>query len=303
MKNIIPSFLKSGDKIGIIATARKISQEEVLPAVKMLESWGLEVILGKNLFAENCQFAGTDAQRAQDLQSMLDNPEIKAILCARGGYGTVRIIDQINFDNFKKNPKWLVGYSDVTVLHAHITQNTGVQTLHATMPINFPKDGSENGAVRALKKQLFGDKNLIVTHPHKLNRQGECKGELMGGNLSILYSLLGSNSDIDTSEKILFIEDLDEYLYHIDRMMMALKRAGKLNKLAGLIVGGMSDMNDNTVPFGETAEEVIARIVSEYNYPVCFGFLAGHIEHNLAIRMGAETELQIFDNRVTFLQS
>jgi muramoyltetrapeptide carboxypeptidase len=284
-----PSYLKKGDKIGIIASARKISKEEVQPAVDILNAWGLEVVLGTNVFKEDHQFSGTDKERAEDLQAMLDDVEIKAVISARGGYGTIRIIDKIDFSRFRKEPKWLIGYSDITVLHSHI-YNFGIETLHATMPINFMKNTE---ATETLRKALFGEKLSYEAALHSLNRNGKAEAELVGGNLSLLYALTGSASDIDTKGKILFIEDLDEYLYHIDRMMISLKRSGKLGQLAGLIVGGMSDMKDNAVPFGKNAEEIIMDAVKEYNYPVCFNFPAGHIDRNLAMVFGRKVKLEV----------
>ena len=289
-----PPYLKVGDKIAIVATARKITPEEVQPAIDLFKNHGLEVVLGNNLFAVDNQFAGTDEQRTADLQAALDDDSIKAIVCARGGYGTVRIIDRLDFTRFTQNPKWLAGYSDVTALHSHIHTHFGIPTLHSTMPLSFPtsttdidKLQSANSMVNALMGQPL--KYQLPQHP--LNRAGKAEGVIVGGNLSMLYSLLGSPSDIDTDGKILFIEDLDEYLYHIDRMMMNLKRNGKLDKLAALVVGGMSDMNDNKVPFGKTAEEIIAEKTSEYSYPIYFNFPAGHIEPNLPIKLGANVKL------------
>jgi len=294
MNLIQPEFLKKGDTIGIVACARKISAEELQPAIDILKSWGLNVKTEKNIFNINHQFSGTDEERAEDLQTMLNDSSIKAIISARGGYGTVRIIDKIDFTIFKKAPKWIVGYSDITVLHSHI-HNMGIQTLHATMPINF---GVDADATNSLRKVLFGEtiEYNIPTHP--LNKKGTAEGILIGGNLSLLYALCGSASDIDTKEKILFIEDLDEYLYHIDRMMMNLKRSGKLSGLAGLVVGGMSDMKDNTVPFGKTAEEIILDAVKEYTYPVCFNFPAGHIDKNMALVFGKKVNLRVSENVV-----
>lgn len=291
-----PSSLKKGDKIAIISTARKISKTELEPAVAILKSWGLEPVFGKNLFNENHQFSGTTEERVADLQQALDNPAIKAIICARGGYGTVQVIDQIDFSNFKKNPKWMVGYSDVTVLHNHINTNFNIQTLHASMPINFATNSKE--ALESLKESLFGALPIYTCDVDELNRFGEVMGELVGGNLSIIYSLIGTPSQLNTKGKILFLEDLDEYLYHIDRMMMNLKRARLLTELKGLIVGGMSDMNDNTVPFGKTAKQIIFDAVKEYNYPFCFEFPAGHIKDNRAIMMGAEVDLKVGKNEV-----
>jgi len=289
MNLIQPQFLKKGDKIAIIASARKISKEELEPAVRILKNWGLEVVFGKNLFNADHQFSGTDTERAADLQEMLDDASVKAIISARGGYGTVRIIDMIDFTKFKQQPKWVVGYSDITVLHSHI-HNMGIQTLHATMPINFTK---HEEATETLRKLLFGETINYTFESHSLNRTGNAEGILVGGNLSLIYALCGSSSDIDTSNKILFIEDLDEYLYHVDRMMINLKRSGKLSKLAGLVVGGMSDMKDNAIPFGKTAEEIILDAVKEYRYPVCFNFPCGHIDKNLAITLGKKMSLNV----------
>jgi muramoyltetrapeptide carboxypeptidase len=282
-------YLQQGDKIGIVAPARKISIEELKPAIETFTSWGLEVIFGKNLFGEQHQFSGPDEARAADLQHMLDDDSIKAVISGRGGYGTIRIIDQVNFERFIKHPKWIIGYSDITVLHSHI-HNLGIETIHGTMPINFEKNDE---AVESLRKALFGERLNYEVKSHSMNRKGNAEGELVGGNLSLLYALTGSISDIDTAGKILFIEDLDEYLYHIDRMMIGLKRSGKLDKLKGLIVGGMTDMKDNTIPFGKNAEEIIYDAVKEYAYPVCFNFPAGHLDRNLALVLGRRIELSV----------
>jgi len=296
---IIPEKLNIGDKIGIISTARKITIEELNPAIKILESWGLKVVLGINLFQENDQFSGTVEQRTGDLQSMIDDIGIKAILCARGGYGTVQIIDSINFTNLKNKSKWIVGYSDVTVLHSHLN-NLGIASLHATMPINF--ESNTKASLSSLKNSLFGNLNRIECKAHPFNKFGKIDGDIVGGNLSILYSLLGSQSNIDTTGKILFIEDLDEYLYHIDRMMMNLKRNGMLDKLKGLIVGGMSDMNDNFTPFGKTAEQIILDYTENYDFPICFGFTAGHLADNRSLKLGVNSILEINKNGVILSQ-
>lgn len=288
-----PPYLKPGDKIGIISTARKIAREELQPAVECFEKQGFEIVFGKNLFMQENQFAGPDDARAEDLQLMMDNPEIKAILCARGGYGTVRIIDKLDFTIFKKQPKWICGFSDVTVLHSHIEHNLGIETIHSIMPVQLQKLGGESEAAKTLIKALKGDRLEYKCPAHELNRKGNAEGILVGGNLSILYSLLGSVSDIDTAGKILFLEDIDEYLYHIDRVMMALKRAGKLDRLKGLVIGGMSDMKDNAIPFGKTAEEIITDAVKEYDYPVCFNFPAGHIDDNCAVYLGRGVKLSV----------
>lgn len=296
---IIPQKLKIGDKIAIVSTARKITFEELKPAINLLESWGLNVVLGPNLFSQDNQFSGSVKQRVDDLQQMINDNSIKAILCARGGYGTVQIIDKINFSSLKKNPKWIIGYSDVTVLHSHLNR-LGFASLHASMPVNFNNNTSES--LETLKESLFGFQSIIKFDSHNFNRCGKVEGEIVGGNLSILYSLLGSNSDINTDGKILFIEDLDEYLYHIDRMMMNLDRNGKLENLKALIIGSMSDMNDNTIPFGKTAEEIIFDFVKDRNYPICFGFPAGHLADNRCIRLGVKSLLDINENDVSLSQ-
>jgi muramoyltetrapeptide carboxypeptidase len=221
----------------------------------------------------------------------LDNPDIKAIICARGGYGTVRMMENINYDAFKKNPKWLAGFSDVTFLQTHITNNIGVQVIHSIMPVQFPKSTTE--AIESLRKELFGEKNEFIVGTNTLNRTGKAIEALTGGNLSILYSITGTTSGMDTKGKILFLEDIDEYLYHVDRMMINLKRSGKLNELAGLLVGSFTEMKDNTIPFGKNAYEIIAEHVAEYSYPVCFGFPAGHISDNRALVFGKEYNMEV----------
>lgn len=292
----IPTYLKQGDTIGIVSTARKVTKAELEYALDILQQWGLKVILGKSIEAEENQFAGDDAWRASDFQDMMDNPEIKAIWCARGGYGTVRIIDRLDFTEFVKTPKWVIGYSDVTVLHSYL-HNLGVESLHAQMPVQIETKSSESA--QSIKKVLFGESYQVAfRNNQKLNRIGTAKGQLVGGNLSILYSLCGSPSTLNTNGKILFIEDLDEYLYHIDRMMQNLKRNGMLDNLAALIVGGMSDMNDNAIPFGKDAETIILDAVEAYDYPVYFDFPAGHVEDNWALVFGREVELTIEENRV-----
>ena len=286
-----PPYLKKGDQIALISTARKISREEVQLAIDVLKGWGLVPVLGKNLFEIENQFAGSITQRVSDLQGALDCTEINAILCARGGYGTVQLIDKIDFSRFIKNPKWIIGYSDVTVLHNHVNENFRIASLHATMPINFSANTEDS--LESLRSSLFGKELSYTISSSPLNRGGQCEGVLVGGNLSIIYSLTGTYSQLSTKGKILFIEDLDEYVYHIDRMMMNLQRTGMLDQLAGLIVGGMSDMNDNPVPFGETAQEIIWKYVKDYSYPVCFDFPAGHIDDNSALIFGGKVKLTI----------
>lgn len=288
---VTPPSLKYGDKVGLVATARKISTKELESGIALLKSWGLVPVIGKTIDAEMDQYAGDDALRARDFQEMLDNPEIKAIWCSRGGYGTVRIIDRLDFYKFVKYPKWIVGYSDVTVLHSHL-HKIGFQTIHGTMPVSV--EDNTAFAKASLKKALFGESFTITMNTlHTANRLGTAEGILVGGNLSMLYSMCGSSSSLDTEGKILFIEDLDEYLYHIDRMIMNLKRNGMLDHLGGLIVGGMTKMHDNKIPFGKTAQEIVLDAIEECDYPVVFDFPAGHLDDNRALILGAKARLEI----------
>lgn len=289
MHCIQPPFLEKGDTVGIAATARKVNIDDLQYAIRYIQNKGYQVILSSNIYFEHYQFAGDDTSRAKGVQELLNNPSIKAILIARGGYGTVRIIDSIDFSALKKNPKWICGFSDITVIHSHLF-NLGFKSIHATMPVLFSQSEI---ATESLWNILEG-KNVnyqITVHP--LNKKGVAEGILVGGNLSVLYSLMGSTSQMDFRDKILFIEDVDEYLYHIDRMIMQLKRAGVLKSLNGLIVGGFTDMKDNTIPFGKSAEEIIYDAVKEYNYPVCFNFPAGHIRDNLAFIHGQTVRLEV----------
>ena len=286
----IPPFLKKGDTVAIVCTARKFFPEDAKPAIELLESWGLKVKLGKTIGLDSCQLGGTDQERAADFQSQLDDDNIKAIWCARGGYGTVRIIDQLDFSKFVNHPKWVMGFSDVTVLHSHI-HTLGVATLHSIMPFTVPKAPEE---VRAtLKAALFGEK-LVYQIPTKFyDIQGKAKGILVGGNISILYSLLGSKSSIDTRGKILFIEDLDEYLYHIDRMMYNLKRNGYFDQVKGIIVGSMTDMHDNEIPFGQNEVQIITAIAQSYDIPIVFEFPAGHQRDNRTLILGSFVDFEV----------
>lgn len=286
----LPPPLKRGDKIGIVSTARKINAKELQCALDTFSAWGLVPVLGEHIFSVENQYAGSDLIRTNDFQNMMDNPDIKAIICARGGYGTVRMVDGLNFESFVERPKWVAGFSDVTVLHAHI-HTLKVCSLHSAMPISFSDNSAE--ALESLKRALFDQGSNIVIDKHPLNIKGQCKGQIVGGNLSVLYSLIGSASDIDTRDKILFLEDLDEYLYHIDRMMINFKRSGKLSRLSGMIVGGLTQMNDNNTPFGKDAKTIIRDCISEYDIPLCFDFPAGHIEHNLAIQFGRVVTLNV----------
>lgn len=294
---VTPPYLKPGDAIGITSTARKITTEELGYFLNLVKEWGLKPVLGATIDSQKDQFAGDDALRTAEFQKFLDDPDIKAIWCARGGYGTVRIVDSLDFTEFRRNPKWIVGYSDVTVLHSHI-HTFGIETLHANMPSEMEK---KTAATRnTAKNVLFGEPySLQYSDPSPLNRAGTARGQLVGGNLSILYSLTGSPSALETKGKVLFIEDLDEYLYHIDRMMQNLKRNNMLEHLAGLIVGGFSDMHDNKVPFGQSAPEIVHEIVRNYNFPVSFNFPAGHIKDNRALILGRTVDLVVTSENTT----
>ena len=291
----IPRSLQAGDKIAIVATARKISKEEIESATTLLARWGLVGVVGASIGLQSDQFAGTDQERAGDFQQQMDDPEIKAIWCARGGYGTVRMVDALDFFVFKKTPKWVIGYSDVTVLHSRIHQ-LGVATLHAPMPVDVMN--ATNKSVESMKNVLFGKKLNYKLKSNKRNRKGFGEGVLVGGNLSMMYSMCGSTTALDTRDKILFIEDLDEYLYHLDRMMQNLKRNGMLGQLKGLIVGSMTNMHDNTIPFGDTVEGIIMDTVRDYDYPVVFDFPAGHLQDNRALILGVNVTLNAKDKNV-----
>lgn len=288
-----PPPIKPGDKIRIVSPAGKVAEKYVLPAIEWLVAQGYRVELGKHVFDTHFQFAGTDDERLEDLQTALDDPETSTIICSRGGYGTVRIIDKLDFQHFKKNPKWLVGFSDITILHTAINQ-LGIATIHGAMPrFFFDEDGQANENLVSLMELLTGNPAEYNFEPQPENRPGSCTAGIIGGNLSIIVSLLGTKYGIDTRGKILFIEDIDEYLYHTDRMMHQLKLAGKLDKLAGLVVGDFTDVKDNESPFGKTVHEIIAEAVAEFNYPVCFGFPAGHNKRNLALAFGKNWELKV----------
>ena len=285
---IAPPYLQKGDTIAIVATARKNIDDNLKPAIEWLHNWGLEVVIGTTIGLDNNQLAGTDQERALDFQTQLDNPNIKAIWCVRGGYGTVRMIDLLDFTKFKQHPKWIIGFSDVTVLHSHLT-TLGYQSIHGIMPISS-KASAE--AKETLKKALFGEPLLYNLPTDPANRFGAAKGILVGGNLSILYSLLGSPSAIDCTDKILFIEDLDEYLYHIDRMLINLKRNGCLQSLKGIVVGGMTKMKDNDIPWGKNALEIIDDITKNLKIPVIYNFPAGHLADNRALIIGRQVRLE-----------
>ena len=289
-------YLKKGDKIAITCPAKKLPSP-MTDAVALLQSWGLEVVLGDTVNASYHQFAGDDDLRARDLQRFLDDDSIKAIIAARGGYGVIRMIDKVDFSHFAQHPKWLIGFSDITVLHTHLFGNYQLQSIHGQMPINIPDASARS--LDTLRKALFGESLNYEFKSHTLNRSGDGNGILVGGNLSLLVTVSGSVSDIDYAGKVLFIEDVGEYLYAIDRMLRNLKRAGKLANLAGLIVGGFTDVKDNDIPFGQTVPEIIMEIVKEYDYPVCFDFPAGHIPDNCSLILGRSIDLSVQEQRVT----
>jgi muramoyltetrapeptide carboxypeptidase len=288
----MPQPLTAGDQIAIVALARKVSLLDIELAISIFKSWGLRVVFGNTLTAGHHIFAGTDAERAADLQAMLDNPEIKAIISARGGYGTTRMLDLVDFSTFEKKPKWVVGFSDITALLSHI-QTKGIESIHGIMPALFSKPGSE-AAIESLRQVLFGEPVLYPTIPaHALNRPGLGTGQLVGGNVSLLATVIGTPSEVDYTGKILFLEEVEEYLYSLDRMLVQLKRAGKLTHLAGLVVGHFTAMQDNPVPFGSTAYEIIRNHTQDYPYPICFGFPTGHEPYNLALVCGREATLSV----------
>ena len=293
---ITPPNLQKGDTIAILATARKNIDDNLKPAIDLLQSWGLNVVIGSTIGLDNNQLAGTDEQRAADFQQQMDNPNIKAIWCARGGYGTVRIIDLLDFTTFKKSPKWIIGFSDVTVLHNHLN-TMGFKSIHGIMPVTVARATPQ--AIKSLRISLMGEQLKYEILPFPMNKFGKASGELVGGNLSILYSLFGSPSAIDCRDKILFLEDLDEYLYHIDRMMINLKRNGCLESIKGIIVGSMTKMKDNDIPWGKNAIEIIDDVTKKYNIPILYNFPAGHIQDNRALILGNRVTLDVNDKRST----
>lgn len=287
---IAPHALKQGDLIYITAPAKSIDEPPVLYAKHFFESHGYRVEISKNCFGEHNYFSGTDQQRQSDLQYGIDHPEVKAILCARGGYGCVRILDGIQWANMLREPKWLIGFSDITVFH-HRLNNLGVQSIHGTMSLNFEKNSPET--LETLLNALEGNSYEISSPSNENNREGISSGKLIGGNLSIVYSLLGTNDAYNFEDSILFLEDLAEHYYHLDRMFFALKKAGALDKIKGLIIGGMTDLEDTTVPFGMTLEELVLQHFQYRKIPICFDFPAGHIDDNRALIFGKKGTLEV----------
>lgn len=292
---ISPPYLKPGDKVGIVSTAKRCEPHEINDGLALLISWGLEPVLGHNIFESNGFLAGTDAQRLADLQLMLDDASIKAIFFTKGGYGTLRIIDTIDWTTFKESPKWLVGYSDITLLHCHV-HNFGIQSLHSVMLQGISK--SNKISSDSIRIALFGESLSYSIPAHTENRISDIiEGTVIGGNLSILYAVLGSESDIDTTGKILFIEDIDEYLYHYDRMLISLKRAGKLSNLKAVIVGTMLDIKESTIPFGRSDKEIT---LEHFDCPVYFDFPSGHTEDNRALIMGRNIRIASTGSTVNY---
>ena len=291
---ITPPYLQKGDTIAIVATARKNIADNLKPAIALAKSWGLEVIIGNTIGLDDNQLAGTDEQRAADFQTMIDNPNIKAIWCVRGGYGTARMLDLVDFAKFKESPKWVIGFSDVTVLHSHLN-TLGIASIHGIMPVNVEKASPE--VEETLRKSLFGETLEYTVSCENENKLGFAEGELVGGNLSILYSLMGSESQVNCKGKILFLEDLDEYLYHIDRMMLSLKRCGCFEGLNGLVVGSFIKMHDNEIPWGKTAHQIILDVTKKYNFPIVFNFPAGHIHDNNTLIFGKKVSLNSNDKQ------
>lgn len=288
-----PPALRKGDTIALVCPAGHMPLEKTKVCQETLASWGFKVKLGKTVGHKFHYFSGTDAERLQDLQQMLDDPEVNAVLCARGGYGCSRIVDAIDWKRFKKHPKWIIGFSDVTVLHSVLYTKLKVASLHAPMANAFNDGGVDDMYVHSLKKALTGKKNHYKVNAHPLNRKGTATGVLLGGNLSLLAHQLSTPSDINTNGAILFMEDVGEYLYNVDRMLLQLDRAGKLKHLAGLVLGGFTDNKDTTAPFGKTIEEILAERIAGYDFPVCFGFPVSHEKENVALKVGATYQLTV----------
>lgn len=295
---ITPPYLKPGDRIGIVSPAKTIDPVFVENAVKMIEKLGYETLPGKYVLGQHNYFAGTDEERTTDFQQMMDDDSVRMILCSRGGYGSARVIDLLDFRKFMAKPKWIAGFSDITVFHAHVFALFGIESLHAAMPLYFPENGKPNKPVEMLFKAASGEKPEYEVTAHKLNRPGFARAPVVGGNLSILTSLLGSRSDMSTAGRILFIEEVGESLYRLDRSMTTLRRAGKLDELEGLLVGGLTVMEDSNVSFGKTAKEIVAEAVSKYEYPLCFDFPAGHMEENYPVIHGRMAEFCVTEEKV-----
>lgn len=291
-----PPFLRSGDTVSLVAPGRKLDEEAVIASGFILKSWGLNVVTGHNLLStKHSYLSGSDEERLTDIQQALDDSSVQVIICARGGYGTTRILDQLDFTGFLKKPKWICGFSDVTALHLKL-QSLNVQSIHSTMPVLFSTKDSVS-SVESLRNLLFGNSSVITGEAASQNKLGDCSGELVGGNLSLLTDSLGTSSEVHTDNRILIIEEIDEYAYRLDRMLVQLKRAGKLKNLAGLVIGHMTDIKEGELPFGESVSQIILNHIREYAYPVAFNFPTGHENPNLAWIQGAKGQLSVTDKK------
>ncbi|HMJ48422.1 MAG TPA: LD-carboxypeptidase [Ferruginibacter sp.] len=300
MKTILPPYLKAGNTIAITCPAGYMNAENAARCIGTLTQWGFKIIAGKTLGSKSENyFSGSDEERRNELQHMLDDKGIHAILFGRGGYGMTRIIDTLDFKKFKKNPKWLIGFSDITVLHCHLYSNLAIASIHGPMAAAFNAD--ENDSLRSLHSAIMGERAYYSYEPHEFNKQGVATGKLVGGNLALLAHVIGTSSDFETKNRILFLEDIGEYLYNADRMLYQLKRNGKFDKLAGLVIGGFTDMKDTERFFGKTIFEIIREIISEFDFPVCYNFPVSHGEANMALKIGVEYNLLV-SNTVTTLE-
>jgi len=296
---IIPPYLSKGDTIGIVCPSGFMPFDKAATCIQVLQQWGYKVKTGSTLGSQHHYFSGTDEERLADLQQMMDDDDVQAVLCGRGGYGLTRIIDQLNFKKFRRKPKWLIGFSDITVLHSHVYQELKIASMHAPMAAAFNDGEHENEFVQSLRNALEGMKASYTCDTHPFNQRGKAEGELVGGNLALFTHLVGSVSEVNTKGRILFLEDVGEYIYNIDRMLYQLQRAGKLDKLAGLVIGGFTDAKDTTVPFGKTVDEVIHDITKQFDYPVAFHFPVSHEKENYALKVGGRYQLKVGSKQVS----